>query len=340
MMDGGMSYQAAGVDIDKGDRIVDAIKQSVSQTHTAQVLSPIGGFAGLYDLKSLLEDYQHPVMVQSIDGVGTKSIVARMANDYRFLGADLVSATVNDILVCGATPLTLLDYVASDRLNSDAIITLINSIAQSCQQYQISLVGGETAEMPDTYQQQEIDVVGIVTGVVEKSECIDGSTVKAGDVVLGIASSGLHTNGFSLARKVLFEHQKLDIDAYIEALDMTLAEALLAPHVNYLPHVNVLKNLGIKPHAMAHITGGGLQSNLQRVLPAECQMKPIQHDLPKPAIFDLIQTYGQIETLEMQRAFNMGIGYCMVIDCDDVDAAMCAIKAQTTQTIAPIGVIQ
>lgn len=319
------TYKSAGVDIEKGDALIEGIKASVEKTYSSAVLSPLGGFAGLYDLKAISNDYTSPVLVQSIDGVGTKTIIANMANDYRHIGQDLVSAAVNDILVIGAKPLTLLDYIATAKLSTENVSTLIKSIAASCLKHEIALLGGETAEMPDVYQKGEHDVVGIVTGVVDKHQMIDGQKIKEGNVIIAIDSSGLHTNGYSLARKVFFKDNAFSIDKYFEELGQSLGEALLAPHLNYAPIVDSLLKNNITINGMAHITGGGIKGNLKRVLPFGIGAKIHTQKLNTPAIFNVLQELGNIDKTDMFDAFNMGAGFVLVLDEKSASEALTLI---------------
>jgi phosphoribosylformylglycinamidine cyclo-ligase len=307
------SYRDAGVDIEKGEQLVHRIKQSVEKTYSSAVLSPLGGFAGLYDLSSLLNDYKNPALAQSIDGVGTKTVIANMAKDYSTLGQDLVSATANDILVMGAKPLTLLDYVAASHLQADAVASLVEGLASACQLDNISLVGGETAEMPDVYHTGELDVVGIITGVVDREKIIDGRAVKEGDQIIALPSSGLHTNGFSLARHVFFKKHQIDLERYFEALSCSLAEALLTPHLSYNQAVHSLLANKLPIHGMAHITGGGIINNLVRILPFNTHAQIKKSSIPMPAIFPLIQELGDIAEPEMYQTFNMGAGFLIVV---------------------------
>jgi phosphoribosylformylglycinamidine cyclo-ligase len=333
-----LDYKSAGVDVEAGEALVNDIKEAVQNTFSPEVLSPLGGFAGLYDLKTIINDYDEPVLVQSIDGVGTKSIVASKMNDFRGLGQDIVSAAVNDILVCGAKPMTFLDYVASDTLRQAALATLIKSIAKECKKYNISLLGGETAEMPDTYLKGEHDLVGIVTGVVEKKNIIDGSRVNIGDKVIGLISSGCHTNGYSLARKIFFEHKGLGPDTFLPELDETVGRALLAPHRNYTPYVHALLDAGIDIHAMAHISGGGIQGNLNRVLPDAANAIIETDKFPSLPIFKTMQTLGDIQKEDMFRAFNMGIGYVFVVREEDIKDIE-TILSPLNETVYRIGEI-
>ncbi len=321
-----MNYQKAGVDIEVADMIVDAIKDNIHKTHSNAVLSSIGGFAGLYDLKEIISSYKEPILVQSIDGVGTKSLVASMSNQYEYIGQDLVSATVNDILITGARPLTLLDYVAASKLSYESTTEIINGIARACRDADISLVGGETAEMPSVYADKAYDVVGIVTGVVEKSGLIDGRRIETGDKVYVLPSSGLHTNGYSLARKVLFDIAKLNVDTMVDDLGMTIGEALLVPHKNYCRAVSTLCDTNIDIHGMAHITGGGIKGNLSRILPDAVDVVLSLKSIDIPPIFHLIQTLGKVSLEDMYQAFNMGAGYIIITSSDD---ASCLEKTLT-----------
>jgi phosphoribosylformylglycinamidine cyclo-ligase len=310
----GLDYRSAGVDIDAGHDVVDRIKGKVSQTFTPAVLTGLGGFGALFDLKELMQAYEHPVLVQSIDGVGTKTIVARMAGKYKALGHDLVSAAANDIVVLGAKPLTMLDYIANDRLQPAIIEELIAGMVAACCQNQIALVGGETAEMPNTYLPGEHDLVGVVTGVVEKDRIISGAGIVPGDKVYALASSGLHTNGFSLARKIFFDHANMSVDTYVDALGKTLGEALLEPHLNYtMPVQNALAQ-GIEIKGMAHITGGGLLENIPRILPQGCGVCLDASTWPKPPIFNVMRDLAQLGQNEMYRTFNMGVGLVFILD--------------------------
>ncbi|MBV8803040.1 MAG: phosphoribosylformylglycinamidine cyclo-ligase, partial [Gammaproteobacteria bacterium] len=252
-----IDYKSAGVDIHAGNEAVNRIKQSVESTFTKQVLTPLGSFGAMYDLQPIFQNYTHPVLVQSIDGVGTKTIVARMMNKFDTLGIDLVSATANDIIVLGAKPLTLLDYIANDTLQPNIIEQLVSGMVLACRENEISLIGGETAEMPGTYLPGEHDLAGVITGIVEKDKAILGNNIKPGDIVFAFASSGLHTNGYSLARKLCFNVANWSIDHYVPELQCTIGEALLKPHINYTRPILHLLNNNIPIKGMAHITGGG-----------------------------------------------------------------------------------
>lgn len=310
-----IDYKAAGVDIAAGNEAITRVKSAIESTFSPEVLTNIGGFAACYDLKSIVKDYDHPVLVQSIDGVGTKTMLAKMTGDYRYLGHDLLSAASNDIVVIGAKPLTFLDYIASDDLDPELIGQIILSIVEACKENGVSLVGGETAEMPKVYHEAEHDLVGIVTGVVEKSKMITGQDIKVGDTVFGLSSSGLHTNGYSLARALFFEKNFYPYDNRMPELEnKTLAEVLQAPHINYTRCVRALLDDGVKVHGMAHITGGGFLENIPRVLPAGCAVEIRKNTWPVQPIFSLMEKLGNLEDKDLYQTFNMGIGLVVIAD--------------------------
>jgi len=315
-----MDYKSAGVDIDAGNEAVERIKKGVQSTFTTNVLTGLGSFGSLYDLKSILDDYENPVLVQSIDGVGTKAIIARKLGKFNTIGIDLLSACANDILVMGARPLTFLDYIANDKLMPDTIEEIVAEMVQACRNTGVSLVGGETAEMPDTYLPGEHDLVGVITGVVEKDKIITGETIQPGDVVLGLPSSGLHTNGYSLARKLFFEIGGYDVNDTIPELKKSVGLTLLEPHINYTNHVfGVLdKEIGVK--GIAHITGGGLVENIPRILPDGCDVEIHKGSWPGVPIFNVMQSIGNVDENEMYRAFNMGIGMIIIAAPDQVNS--------------------
>lgn len=315
-----IDYKSAGVNIDAGNEAVNRIKAAVHTTFSPHVLTHIGSFAAMYDLKALLQQYQHPVLVQSIDGVGTKIMVAQKMQKFDTIGIDLVSATTNDIIVLGAKPLTLLDYIANDKLDPRVVEQIIEGMAQACRQNNISLVGGETAEMPGTYLPGEHDLVGVITGVVEKDQAILGKDIVPGDLVMAFPSSGLHTNGYSLARKLFFEVGGYHVNSRIPNLSATLGEVLLEPHLNYtMPVLKLLsENVAIK--GMAHITGGGLLENIPRILPAHCNVEIRKEAFPTPPVFHVMRSLGRLEDAEMYRTFNMGVGLIMIVSQDQVSA--------------------
>ena len=323
------NYKSAGVDIDAGNEAVNRIKDSVNSTFTSSVLTGLGGFGSLYDLKPILENYNNPVMVQSIDGVGTKTIVARKLGKFDTIGIDLLSAAVNDILVLGARPLTFLDYIANDRMKPVIIEEIMSGMVKACKDIGVSLVGGETAEMPDTYLPGEHDLVGVITGVVEKDKIITGKTIQPGDVVLGLPSNGLHTNGFSFARKLFFEIGGYDVNNTIPELEKSVGLTLLEPHINYTNHVFAILNAGINVKGIAHITGGGLVENIPRILPDGCGVEIQKGSWPSVPVFDVMQSMGDVDEDEMFRVFNMGIGMTFVVTPDDISAVKNVLKCLT-----------
>lgn len=337
-----ISYKSAGVNIAAGNEAVELIKDKVKTTFAPCVLSNLGGFAALVDLKDVLGKYKHPVLVQSIDGVGTKTIIARMMQKYDTLGIDLLSASSNDILVCGAEPLTLLDYIASDKIEPKIIAEIVSGMVKACKENGVSLVGGETAEMPSTYSPREHDLVGIVTGIVEKEKIITGQNIRAGDKILGFLSNGLHTNGYSLARKLFFDVAGLSVDSKLPELSDPVGETLLKPHINYAkPILDVLaKNAGVVK-GMAHITGGGLLENIPRVLPNSCTAEITKDSWDVPDVFKVMQELGKIAEAEMYRTFNMGIGFVLITAADGVAAIMRQIeKLHIGFTLLEIGSVK
>ena len=326
---GKIDYKSAGVDIDAGNEAVNRIKDGVKSTFTSNVLTGIGSFGSLYDLKPILENYDNPVMVQSIDGVGTKTIIARKLGKFDTIGIDLLSAAANDILVMGARPLTFLDYIANDKLNPEIVEEIVSGMVKACKETNVSLVGGETAEMPDTYLPGEHDLVGIITGVVEKEKIITGKNIKPGDVLLGLPSNGLHTNGYSFARKLFFEIGGYDVNNTIPELEKSIGLTLLEPHINYTNHVFATLDAGIDVKGVAHITGGGLIENIPRILPDGCGVEIKKDSWPNIPVFDVMQSIGDVDEDEMYRAFNMGIGMTLVVSSDDIGAVTDALKNLT-----------
>ncbi|MDP6755282.1 MAG: phosphoribosylformylglycinamidine cyclo-ligase [Candidatus Marinimicrobia bacterium] len=324
-----IDYKSAGVDIDAGNETVDRIKDGVKSTFTSNVLTGLGSFGSLYDLKPILEHYENPVMVQSIDGVGTKTIIARKLAKFDKIGIDLLSAAANDILVMGARPLTFLDYIANDRLKPDIIEEIVSGMVVACRDTGVSLVGGETAEMPDTYLPGEHDLVGVITGVVEKDKIITGENIQPGHIVLGLPSNGLHTNGYSFARKLFFEIGGYDVNDTIPELGKSVGLTLLEPHINYTNHVFAALDAGIDIKGIAHITGGGLVENIPRILPNDSGVEIQKGSWPSFPVFDVMQSIGNVDEDEMVRAFNMGIGMVFIVDENDVSAVKDALKDLT-----------
>jgi len=323
------TYSAAGVDIAAGARAVELMSAAVKSTYGPQVLAGIGAFGGLFDA-SALKDMREPVLVASTDGVGTKTMVAARVGRWDIIGQDIVNHSVNDILVQGARPLFFMDYVASSKLDPAQIATVVAGCAVACREAGCALLGGETAEMPGVYQPGELDLVGTIVGVVERSAIIDGRRIQPGDVILGLPSTGLHTNGFSLARRVLGDLDwREPLAAHLPVghgetagAQQSIGEALLAVHRSYLKPVQALLSAGIDVRALAHITGGGFVDNLPRVLPAGVGAMIRRGTWPILPIFQLIQHLGQISDAEMFHVFNMGLGMLAVVPQIDADRAL------------------
>lgn len=305
-------YKQAGVNIEAGNEVVRRIKENVASTHTNAVLSNIGHFGGLYDLGEIIKKYQHPILVQSIDGVGTKLLVAKMANKYDSVGEDMVGHSCGDILAMGARPITFLDYVANETLVPAEMEQIVAGMARSCRESGVSIIGGETAEMPGVYVKGEHDIAGCITGIVEKNKIITGEKIGENDVIFGLASSGLHTNGFSLARKLIFEKAGHAIDENIPELGMTVGEALLQVHINYTKPILEILDSKIEIKGIAHITGGGFIENIPRVLPKNLDAEIIKGSWPILPIFPFMQKIGNVSEEEMFTTFNMGIGMVLV----------------------------
>jgi phosphoribosylformylglycinamidine cyclo-ligase len=314
-----MDYRQAGVDIDAGNETVRRIKCLARATFTAGVLSEIGSFGGLFrlDPKAAAE----PVLVSSADGVGTKLKVAFLAQRHDTIGADLVNHCVNDIAVQGAEPLFFLDYLATGRLAPDIAEQIISGVARGCRENGCALIGGETAEMPGFYADGEYDIAGFIVGLVDRGRIVDGRSIRAGDVLVGLPSVGLHTNGYSLARRVLFDMAGFGVDTMVPELGATVGEALLAPHVSYLKSIRALVAAGLAK-GLAHITGGGITDNLPRVLPEGCGAEVRLGSWPVLPVFDVLQKIGQIPDQDMLRSFNMGVGLIVVCERADVGAVM------------------
>jgi phosphoribosylformylglycinamidine cyclo-ligase len=324
MKDKGTTYRDAGVDIDAGDALVERIKPLARRTARTEVLAGIGGFGGLFEVP---QGYRQPVLVVGTDGVGTKLKLAFLAGKHDTVGIDLVAMSVNDVVVCGAEPVVFLDYFATSKLEVAEAEQVIKGIAEGCVRAGCALIGGETAELPGFYARGEYDLAGFCVGVVEKTRVLDGSRVKAGDVVLGMASSGLHSNGFSLARKVF----EADLPA-------ALARELLEPTRIYVKDCLALRE-AVDVHAFAHVTGGGLPGNLPRVLPGGHRAVLRRGSWPVPAIFERIQKAGNVADSEMLRTFNMGVGMCAVVPRADAAAAL-DLLARRGQKAFEIGVIE
>ncbi len=311
------TYKSSGVDVEAGNRFVKSIGQLVADTHRTEVINTIGGFGGLFepDFSSM----KQPVLVSSVDGVGTKLIVAFKAGVYDTVGQDLVNHCVNDIAVCGAEPLFFLDYFSTGKLEQNVAYDVIKGFSIACKENGCALIGGETAEMPDIYSRGEFDLAGTVVGVVDRDMIIDGSGIRDGDIIIGVTGNGLHTNGYSLARKVLFSKYK--IDDFVDALGMSIGESLLQIHPSYLPFIREFKKKdGVK--GFAHITGGGIEGNTSRIVPEGLQLAIDWKSWEWPAVFKLIKKIGDVPVDDMRRAFNLGIGLTMVVSPDHCDAML------------------
>ena len=309
-----ITYSDAGVSIDAANRAVERIKQLARTTFNARTLSEIGSFGGMFD--AAFPSLKAPVLVASADGVGTKLKIAFLTNRHDTTGRDLVNHCVNDILVQGARPLFFLDYIATGRLEPETITSIVAGVARGCLENGCALLGGETAEMPGFYADGEYDVAGFIVGIVDRERVIDGRRIEAGDVVLALPSAGLHTNGYSLARKLFFEVAGMSPGSRVESLGMTVGDCLLEPHLSYLPPLEALLDTGaIK--GLAHITGGGLIENIPRILPAGRGVRIERGAWPVLPVFTLMQEIGRVTEQEMYRTFNMGIG--MVIICSPSD---------------------
>jgi len=331
-----MDYKAAGVDIDAGNETVRRIRGLARSTFTSGVLSDIGSFGGLFRLQP--GQYHEPVLVASADGVGTKLKVAFLARRHDTIGCDLVNHCVNDILVQGAEPLFFLDYLATGRLSPAVAESIVGGIARACRENGCALLGGETAEMPGFYGDGEYDVAGFIVGAVDRSRLITGRTIAVGDVLVGVPSSGLHTNGYSLARRVVFDHLGLDVDSYVPELSRTAGEALLEPHRSYLPIIKPMLEGG-RIKGMAHITGGGITDNLPRVLPHGTAAVVHTSAWEVPPIFTWLQCSGGVPTDDMLRTFNMGIGLIIVTGRDDAEALINGMAARGGRDARVIGEI-
>jgi phosphoribosylformylglycinamidine cyclo-ligase len=319
-----LTYADAGVNIDKANKLVDAIGEIAKKTNRAGVMSDIGGFGGLFSLN--LANVERPVLVSSTDGVGTKLKIAFMLDKHDTVGIDLVAMCVNDIIVQGAKPLFFLDYLSMGKLDNQRATDIITGIAKGCQQAQCALLGGETAEMPGFYPADEYDLAGFTVGVVDNSKIIDGTEIRVGHKLIGITSSGLHSNGYSLVRKVCFETLTLKIDEYVAELGKTIGEELLTPTKIYAATISALiKDLPI--HGIAHITGGGITENIVRIVPQACSILIREESWDMPPIFSFLQKRGNISAKEMNRTFNMGIGMIVVVPDHAVLDVMQRIEA-------------
>lgn len=324
-----MSYAEAGVDIKAGDEAVERIKSLARKTFSKNVLSEIGSFGGFF--KPDLAGFENPVFISSADGVGTKLKLAFMTGKHNTVGEDLANHCVNDILVHGARALFFMDYIATGKLQPQVIAEIVEGISRGCVNASMALLGGETAEMPDFYQPGEYDLAGFIVGIVDQKKIINGSTIKKGDVCLGLVSNGLHTNGYSLARKVAFEIAGLKPGEKVKELNMSIAEALMKVHRCYAQLIHpLLKKYDI--HGMAHITGGGIAGNLCRIIPDGLSAEIKKNSWPVPPIFTWLEKAGNIDPDDMFNTFNMGIGYILVAGDKDADNIVESLKQSKERT--------
>lgn len=319
-----MDYKKAGVDIEAGYKSVELMKKHIKQTMRPEVLGGIGGFAGAFDL-SAIKNMEEPVLLSGTDGCGTKVKLAFILDKHDTIGIDAVAMCVNDIVCSGGEPLFFLDYIACGKNYPEKIATIVSGVAQGCIQSECALVGGETAEHPGLMPEDDYDLAGFAVGVVDKKDIIDGQNIKPGDVLVGIASSGVHSNGFSLVRQV-FEMSKESLNTHYDELGKTLGEALIAPTKIYVKALKNVRNAGVKIKGCSHITGGGFDENVPRMLPDGIRAVIKKDSYEVPAIFKLIAKNGNITEEMMYNTFNMGLGMIIALDPKDVDTAMTAIK--------------
>ena len=320
-----MDYKNAGVDIEAGYKSVELMKEHVKKTMRSEVLGGIGGFSGAFSMDKF-KDMEHPTLVSGTDGVGTKLKLAFIMDKHDTVGIDCVAMCVNDIACAGGEPLFFLDYIACGKNYPEKIASIVKGVADGCLQSDAALIGGETAEMPGFYPVDEYDLAGFAVGVVDQKDLITGADIKAGDTLIGIASSGVHSNGFSLVRSV-FKMEKETLDTYYEELGKTLGEALLAPTKIYVKTMKSIKNAGVRVKGCSHITGGGFYENVPRMLPEGAHAVIEKNSYEVPAIFRMLQKEGQIEEHMMYNTFNMGIGLVLAVDPKDADTVMEAVKA-------------
>jgi len=319
-----ITYAFSGVDVKAGENAVQKIKKLAASTFNPQVLTGLGAFGGFF--KPDFQAYQNPVLISSADGVGTKLKLAFMTNRHDTVGEDLVNHCLNDILVHGARGLFFLDYIGVGKLKQEIVTEVIKGLAQGCKESDMALIGGEMAELPDFYQVGEYDLAGFIVGVVEQNKIVNGDKIKEGDICLGLPSNGLHTNGYTLARKVVFEIASLKPDDYIEELKMTISEALMKIHRCYASIIHpLLSKFNI--HGMAHITGGGIPGNLKRIIPEGLYAEIDKKSWPVLPIFEYLKKIGNIDPDDIYSAFNMGIGYVLVVDKNDADRVIKEINA-------------
>lgn len=310
-----LTYKQSGVDIDEGNRAVDLIKGKIKSTYDNNVIGDLGNFSGLYSLKDFV-NMEEPVLISSTDGVGTKLKLAQMLDKHDTVGIDLVAMCVNDLICQGAKPLFFLDYIATGKLVAEQVEQIVGGIADGCKMAGCALIGGETAEMPGMYSEDEYDLAGFSVGIADKTKIVSGKDVKVGDTLIGIQSSGIHSNGFSFVRKIFLDTYNYKLDQHIEELGMTLGEALLTPTKIYVQLVlDLIKNHELK--AIAHITGGGVIENITRVIPKGLGIDINKNSWEKPAIFKMIENFNSIDERELHKSFNMGVGLVLIVNKED-----------------------
>lgn len=324
-MENGITYRSAGVDIDEGERFVRLISPLVKETFRTEVLTGLGSFGALFELD--ICRYRRPVLVSGTDGVGTKLKVAFICDRHDTIGIDLVAMCVNDILTSGAEPLFFLDYFATGRLDADKGKDVIKGIIKGCMEAGCSLIGGETAEMPGFYSHDEYDMAGFAVGVVEKEDIVDGKNIAGGDIIIGITSSGLHSNGYSLVRRVFFDLKRMRPDSHIDEFGRTLGEELLEPTRIYVRAYNLLREKALRVKAMANITGGGISGNLPRALPEGFKAVIRKDSWPEKPVFKLIRRAGNVPDDEMRRTFNLGIGYIIIVPESGADEVVSLLNS-------------
>jgi phosphoribosylformylglycinamidine cyclo-ligase len=318
------TYKESGVDIDAGEELIRRIRKPIRSTFNPSVLTDIGMFGAFY--RAEFRGIKKPVLVSSVDGVGTKLKIAIAMNRHSTVGQDLVNHCVNDILVCGAKPLFFLDYYATGKLSPDVAEQVLLGFVTACKENDCALIGGETAEMPGMYGMEDYDIAGTIVGIVDEKKIVNGKNVKKGDILIGLPSTGLHTNGYSLARRVLLN--KFTLDIHIDELGQTLGDALLAVHRSYRNSVHPMLNVPVSKyiHGLSHITGGGIEGNTMRVVPTELALQVDWNAWERPAIFNLIQHVGEVPEEDMRRTFNLGAGLILLVDRRGVDAVVSALR--------------
>jgi phosphoribosylformylglycinamidine cyclo-ligase len=333
-----LTYKDSGVNIEAGAEAVNQIKNAVKATYNGNVLTSLGSFGSAFSLKSIISEYDNPVLVQSTDGVGTKLMIAKRMEMFKGIGKDVVSNNVNDMLCMGAKPITFLDYIGCENLQPDQMEDIVVGMANECKEYGIALVGGEMAEMPGVYVKDEVDVVGFVTGIVEQGKVITGQRIVEGDVLVGLESSGLHTNGYSMVRKIIFDMTHLDLWTKPEELGgITIGEALLQSHRNYTTPITKAINEGIDIKGLSHITGGGFIENIPRILPKGLGAKINKSSYIVPPLFSYLSSLADIEERELYKTWNMGIGMIAVVTASEAQQLVDSINSVQDQKAFIIG---